>query len=115
MIKIKMTRDDRVRIKVTKCKTQAQLMGEIGVVIKAIVRFAMLRAKMKENIVEELATATTLGVIFDDSMDIVEDMVKAGIDLNDELETKDLDVTIDLANLDEIVKQMKEMQDGEEE
>ena len=113
MIKARVTDKGRVTIK-DSCKEQSQFMGEACVLIKWLVHYAMLRAKKAEKPAQEFATAMLFGKVFDESMSEMESMIAAGIDLNGELESKDIDITVDMNDIDEIMKQLKEMQDGEE-
>lgn len=114
MIKTKITDKGRAIIK-DSCKTQAQRMGEIYATIRKLAQYAMLRAIETESLTHILTTAKMFGTIFDDALTDIEKMLKAGIDVNDELEAQDIDVTVDMNDIDEIMKQLKEMQDGEEE
>ena len=114
MIKTKTTDKGRVIIK-DSCKTQAQRMGEIYVTIKRLAQYAMLRAIETESLAHKLATAKMFGTIFDEALTDIEKMLIAGINVNDELEAQDIDVTVDMNDIDEIMKQLREMQDGEEE
>ena len=114
MVRIKTTNEGRVKIRVSKCKTQAQLMGEIGVTIKGLVQFATLRAKADDDPKHLVATALTLGKIFDDCMKDLERAISDGLTGN-EMDVQDVDITVDMNDIDEIMKQLKEMQDGEEE
>lgn len=111
MIRIKTTNEGRVKIRVSKCKTQAQLMGEIGVTIKTIVQFALLKAKA-DDVKNQIATALTFGKIFDGCMKELEDAIKDGIDDDN---AQEVDITVDLNDIDEIMKQLREMRDGDEE
>ena len=111
MIKVKTRNDGSVSIRIHRCKTQAQLMGEIGVTIKGLVQFATLRAKA-DDVTHQIATALTFGKIFDGCMKELEDAIKDGVDDDN---AQEVDITVDLNDIDEIMKQLREMRDGDEE
>ena len=90
MIKTKTTDKGRVIIK-DSCKTQAQRMGEIGVTIKGLVQFATLRAKADDDPKHLIATALTLGKIFDDCMKDLERAISDGLTGN-EMDIQDVDI-----------------------
>lgn len=112
MIKVKTRNDGAVSIRIHRCKTQAQLTGEIGVTIKGLVQFATLRVKADDDPKHLIATALTLGKIFDDCMKDLERAISDGLTGN-EMDVQDVDITVDMNDIDEIMKQLKEMQEDE--
>lgn len=86
-------------------------MSEIYATIKKLAQYAMLRANETESLAHILATAKMFGIILGEAFTDIEKMLKACIDVNDELEAQDIDITVDMNDIDEIMKQLKEMQD----
>ena len=113
MIKVKTKSDGSVSIIVKNVKDAAQLIGEIGITIKALVVCAMEGSK--SSVQEETAMALTIGEIFDRCIERVKDILVQ--DFGDKTETfkiNDYEFHIDLNDLDELVRQMKEIEKNED-
>ena len=117
MIKVKVNNKHQVSIKSDRIKDGdiAEFIGDMTLVFDALVITAMEMAQAKEiPEIHLLATAGSIGAIFDEALQGIKEYIE---DITPKASPKmtEFDIEINLDDLDEIRRQMEDMDEGDDE